>query len=65
MIHIERFSIKRPFRRRQYHARIVCTENSKRQWRTSEGYNNRSERDDAVNALLSQGLTAYVLDVAY
>lgn len=51
LVRIETFSRKPLIGRRQYYARIVSARNGKTLWRTSEGYNNRSDRDAAIEAL--------------
>lgn len=62
-LRIEKYSRKRPFKRRQYHARIVNAENGKTIWRTSEGYNNRGERDAAVVVLDRELERAIIIDL--
>jgi hypothetical protein len=63
MIRIELFSRKRFGRRRQYYARIVEEQSEKQSWRTSEGYNNRGDRQKAVDQLTNAGLQAHIVDL--
>ena len=43
---IEFYSVKKPFKRRQYHWRVIHW-NGNIIARSSEGYNNRRDRDEA------------------
>lgn len=63
-LRIETFSRKRAMRRRQYHARICDEDNGNVLWRTSEGYNNRGERNVAILRLQQAGLNmVFVVDL--
>lgn len=48
---IEKYSTKPLFGRRQYAARILDERSGDVLWRTSESYNNREDRDHAVDRI--------------
>jgi hypothetical protein len=62
---VELFSKKSPLRRRQYHARIVRIRGGKKLWRTSEGYHNQAELEQAMNGMIEAfaGGTYEVVDL--
>lgn len=64
-IFIEKFSRKRPFKRRQYHARIVVPnvfgEDEIIWW--TEGYNHARDRDRAIYLLENLGNKAIIHDM--
>lgn len=50
-VYVETYSTKPLFGRRQHRARIVERRSGKTLWVTSEGYNNRSDLDNAIARL--------------
>lgn len=62
-IRIEKYSRKPLVGRRQYSARIVEAHNGNPIWRTTESYNNRSDRDYAIDLLGQYMAFAEIVDL--